>query len=257
MPPILKFHMWHLNIFVQYPALKLASSHPWNSKLSSWSSIYSWGHMLGQETPILGDFFHAEMLGVVLLTCNKMCVVFLRGSPLKSLKQWIFFGGKSLIGIEYTPEIWHGYQKWCFGKGLKGYGMAIVGISMLNFKGSSSWTPSNYGHVGYLYLKFQGSSRFLLFDLAWTMIKNHCPLDFGFRLNVCINGWGDVSFFEGQVFSETQGWFSINWAVVLRRIQPAACWHWETGNWGTARPSLASFFHQSDQIIATSQHLKR
>lgn len=49
--------------------------------------------MLGQETPIVGDYFHAQMLGVVLLTCNKLCVILLRGSPLKSLEQWIFFGG--------------------------------------------------------------------------------------------------------------------------------------------------------------------
>lgn len=50
--------------------------------------------MLGQETSIVGDYFHAQMLGVVLLTCNKLCVILLRGSPLKSLEQWIFFGGE-------------------------------------------------------------------------------------------------------------------------------------------------------------------
>ena len=33
--------------------------------------------MLGQETPILGDFFHAEMLGVFLSTTR--CVSFFFG----------------------------------------------------------------------------------------------------------------------------------------------------------------------------------
>ena len=93
--------------------------------------------MLGQETPIVGDYFHAQMLGVVLLTCNKLCVIFLRGSPLKSLKQWIFLGGGSLIGIEIHPRNLTWIPK------------------MMLWKGIERVTRLRHGCCGYLYVKLE------------------------------------------------------------------------------------------------------
>lgn len=84
--------------------------------------------MLGQETPILGDFFHAEMLGVFLLATR--CVFFRFHRENKG-----FLGGGSLIGIEYTPRNWTWIPK------------------MMVRKGIERVTPLRYGYCGYLYVK--------------------------------------------------------------------------------------------------------